>query len=199
MCFTFKAITEPNLNGVFWHFFFFLQLLWLHHISGKAACWESSESSVQKLVLLFTIHQLGIFSSRTLVPSLPFHLFQKLNKELLPREESPQAPKMKMVPRRVLMVKPSLLQTELWNAIWKLSLSLRQQDFVSWKGIPFSLWKLVIDGSKFTQVFIQRNPCSQCIFHIQPGVAMGKQSQETLKCLADSHYSVEEFILNKCW
>lgn len=136
---------------------FFLQLLWLHHISGKAACWESSESSVQKLVLLFTIHQLGIFSSRTLVPSLPFHLFQKLNKELLPREESPQAPKMKMVPRRVLMVKPSLLQTELWNAIWKLSLSLRQQDFVSWKGIPFSLWKLVIDGSKFTQVYSEKS------------------------------------------
>lgn len=37
----------------------------------------------------------------------------------------------------------------------------------------------------------------RCIFHIQPGIAMGKQSQGTMNCLADSYGSVEKFTLNK--
>lgn len=52
----------------------FLQLQRVYYISGKAASWKSSESSRQKLVPLFTIHQLGIFSSGPLVPSLPSSL-----------------------------------------------------------------------------------------------------------------------------
>lgn len=68
-------------NGAWFKWCFltlFLQLLWLYYISGKAALWEPSESSVQKLVLLFTIHQLGIFSSGTLVPSLPSALISEI-------------------------------------------------------------------------------------------------------------------------
>jgi len=37
----------------------------------------------------------------------------------------------------------------------------------------------------------------RCILYIQPGVAMGKQSQGTLNCLADSYKPVAQFILNK--
>lgn len=45
-----------------------------------------------------------------------------------------------------------------------LSLSLRQQDFVSWKEIEFSLWKLVIDGSKFTQMCLFREILAPSVF-----------------------------------
>lgn len=47
---------------------------------GKAASWKSSESSRQKLVPLFTIHQLGIFSSGALSHLFVRQLFWKLNK-----------------------------------------------------------------------------------------------------------------------
>lgn len=60
--------------------------------------------------------------------------------------------KQKWSPRGPSQSKPSLLQTEIWNVIWKLSLPSRLKAYISWKEILFSLQKQVIDGSTFTQM-----------------------------------------------
>lgn len=148
ICFIFKAIPEPNLNGVFWH------------ISGN--CWGCITIQVRLEIQWEQHAEISSsvpnpsgrhFQLRDTSPISSFLVYfgDQIN-SYYPEERAYRLWKWKWSPRGPSQSKPSLLQTEIWNVIWKLSLPLRQKAYISWKEILFSLWKQVTDGSTFTQM-----------------------------------------------